>query len=423
MPRPGSDTESSNDMHSHSAPDIRPFSVNPDFDFEVRAALGRSAYGAGEPGEILAATERVRKDDHEGWHDAWAALADRTARTAAESAEKGHAVSAAEAFLRASAYYSVAVNALSALDDPDRLGPAFAQQQESWASFLAHTAADVSPFDIPYDHDRLPGLYFRAPTPSAPTVIAVNGSDGAYAGLWAACILPALQRGYNVVLFDGPGQQSQLFEKNTPFRPDWEHVLTPVLDAVLGLEGVDPERIAVYGISQGGYWVARALAFEHRFVAAITDPGIVDVSTSWTSHLPKNLIRLLDEGQLEKFDKEMAFGLKFSPDTARTWRFRARPYGTSGYGETIRAVREYTVADVASQIRTPLLILAPENEQFWPGQAEQLASLTPSVSTVMAFTAAEGADGHCQPMARALTAQRMFDWLDERLATPAEVST
>jgi hypothetical protein len=218
-----------------------------------------------------------------------------------------------------------------------------------------------------------------------------------------------------VLVFDGPGQQSELFEKNVPFRPDWEHVLTPVFDFVAGLDGVDAMRIAVYGISQGGYWVARALAFEHRFAAAITDPGLVDVSTSWTSHLPHSLMKLLDAGEVEKFDREMAIGMKLSPETARTWRFRARPYGTTGYGETIRAVQQYTVADVAHEISTPLLILSPENEQFWPGQAEQLAALTPGVSHLVRFTAAEGADGHCQPMGRTITAQRMFDWLDDRV--------
>jgi hypothetical protein len=112
----------------------------------------------------------------------------------------------------------------------------------------------------------------------------------------------------------------------------------------------------------------------------------------------------------------MQFGMKFSPDTARTWQFRARPYGTTGYAETIQAVRQYNVADVAAKITTPLLILVPEAEQFWPGQSDQLARLTSTVSTVIRFTAAEGADEHCQPLARTLTAQRMFDWLDEALA-------
>ncbi|MFS0910937.1 alpha/beta hydrolase family protein [Microbacterium sp. 179-I 3D2 NHS] len=404
-------------MNAHEKSEIKPFSVNQDYDFEIRTALGHASAGAGDPGEILAATEQVRKNDHEGWFDAWKALADRTAQIADTAAGRGHRVSAADAYLRASAYYGVAVNALSSLDDTTRLQPTFAEQRKTWDGFIAHTSADVTAIRIPYEDDALPGYWFRgASGATAPTLIAVNGSDGALAGLWASCIEAALARGYNVLAFDGPGQQSQLFEKNIPFRPDWEHVLTPVLDHVLTLDGVDPDKVAVYGISQGGYWVARALAFEHRFAAAITDPGVVDVSTSWTSHLPPSLTKLLDAGDMAKFDKEMAFGLKFSPETARTWAFRARPYGTTGYGETIQAVRTYTMADVAGQITTPLLILSPENEQFWPGQAQQLADLTSSVSTVIPFTAAEGADGHCQPMARALTAQRMFDWLDEKLA-------
>jgi len=176
----------------------------------------------------------------------------------------------------------------------------------------------------------------------------------------------------------------------------------------------------VYGISQGGYWVARALAFEHRFAAAITDPVVVDVSASWTSQLPKSMNKLLDEGQGEKFDKEMSFGMKFSPETERTWQFRARPYGTTGFAETIGAVRGYNMADVADKITTPLLITSPEGEQFWPGQSEQLASLTAGVSTIVRFTAVEGANVHCQPLARALTAQRIFDWLDDRIEESQE---
>ena len=70
------------------------------------------------------------------------------------------------------------------------------------------------------------------------------------------------------------------------------------------------------------------------------------------------------------------------------------------------------------KITTPLLITSPEGEQFWPGQAEQLAALTQNVSTMVRFTAAEGAGEHCQPLARTLTAQRMFDWLDDQIGSP-----
>ena len=37
----------------------------------------------------------------------------------------------------------------------------------------------------------------------------------------------ACERGYNALTFDGPGQQSMLFDQGIPFRPDWEHVITP----------------------------------------------------------------------------------------------------------------------------------------------------------------------------------------------------
>ena len=54
--------------------------------------------------------------------------------------------------------------------------------------------------------------------------------------------------------FDGPGQQSMLFERAVPFRPDWDKVITPVVDYLLDLPDVDVARIALYGISQAGYW-------------------------------------------------------------------------------------------------------------------------------------------------------------------------
>ncbi|MDN4613956.1 dipeptidyl aminopeptidase [Leifsonia sp. F6_8S_P_1B] len=396
------------------------FSPNPDFDFDLRVVLGSAVERAADPGEVLAATAAVHKGDHPGWFAAWRDLGRRAKAVGDTASAAGHRVSAAEAYLRAANYFGVAVNAVSGLKDESELLPAFQATREAWEAFVAHTSANVETVAIPYEGTTLPGWFFRAPAESAqgdsaPTLVTVNGSDGSLAALWAASGAPALRRGYNVLLFDGPGQQSMLFERGVPFRPDWEKVLTPVYDAVAGYDGVDASRIAVYGISQAGYWVSRALAFEHRFAAGIVDPGVVDVSASWTAHMPKNMIRLLDEGEDEKFDRDMAMGMKFSTELSSTWQFRARPYGTTGYAETLEAVRQYTVEEVAAQITTPLLITSPEDEQFWPGQPERLAELTSGVSTLLPFTAAEGANYHCEPLARGLTAQCMFDWLDERV--------
>ncbi|MFE0849115.1 alpha/beta hydrolase family protein [Streptomyces rochei] len=129
-----------------------------------------------------------------------------------------------------------------------------------------------------------------------------NGSDGTLPSLLSYGAGEALARGWNAFLFDGPGQQSMLFEHQVPFRPDWEAVLTPVLDTLVSRTDVDGEALVGYGISQGGYWITRALAFEHRLRAAVADPGVVDVSASWTAALPEPLLDLLHAGRREHFD-------------------------------------------------------------------------------------------------------------------------
>ena len=226
----------------------------------------------------------------------------------------------------------------------------------------------------------------------------------------------ALARGYAVLMFDGPGQQSMLFERGVGFRPDWEAVLTPVADFLLTCDDVDPARLVAWGISQAGFWVPRALVHEHRFAAAIADPGVVDVAASWTAHIPKLLLEMFRAGDRQGFDKYMAEAMKQEPEAAQNWAYRARPYGKSSYFDTLTEVFRYTLpAADAGQIRTPLAIADPEREQFWPGQSGVLADRVTAPVTVLPFTAAEGADYHCQPMGRKLTDARVFGWLAAEL--------
>lgn len=399
-------------MPAHRTHPVR-FSPEADRDEVIRSTLGRAVHGAADVGEVLAAVAGVPAKDHDAWFAAWRDLGDRVAAQGDAAAAGGHRVSAAAAYLRASAYLAAAVNAVAALASDADLLPTFRAHRRAWDAWVDHADLDVVRVAVPYEGDTLPGYLFRAPGGGArPTVVAVNGSDGSLTSLWGECVAGALRRGYHALVFDGPGQQSVLFERGVPFRPDWEKVLTPVLDAVLARPEVDADRVAVYGVSQAGYWVARALAFEHRPVAAVVDPGVVDVAASWEREVPGSLLKLLDKGEDHAFDRDMELGMRLSKSTARTWRFRARPYGADGYAATLREVRRYDVADVADRITTPLLITDPEGEQFWPGQSRRLAALTPGVSTLVPFTAAEGADGHCQPLARSLTEQRVFDWLD-----------
>jgi hypothetical protein len=155
------------------------------------------------------------------------------------------------------------------------------------------------------------------------------------------------------------------------------------------------------------------LTFEHRITAAIADPGIVEVAASWSSNIPASLMKLFEAGNKKAFDRYMGWGMRFSKSTSRTWNFRARPYRRDSYFDTLTQVHRYklTPEDIR-RITTPLFITDPDDEQFWPRQSARLAELLGEPAVLCRFTAAEGANFHCQPMARQLTDQRMFDWLD-----------
>ena len=62
-----------------------------------------------------------------------------------------------------------------------------------------------------------------------------------------------------------------------------------------------------------------------------------------------------------------------------------------------------------------MFVADPEGEHFWPGQSQQLYDALRSPKVLVPFTAAEGADLHCEPKNPGLRAQRMFDWLDATL--------
>ena len=77
-----------------------------------------------------------------------------------------------------------------------------------------------------------------------------------------------------------------------------------------------------------------------------------------------------------------------------------------------RRSRTYKLGDEVNNITTPLLITDPDDEQFFPGQPQQLYDLIPGARQLIRFTAQEGASGHCEPMARSLRDTRIFDWLE-----------
>ncbi|HEY0228625.1 MAG TPA: dipeptidyl aminopeptidase, partial [Mycobacterium sp.] len=349
------------------------------------------------------------------WAHEWEATADRVAAIGDDCVRKGHRISGRNALLRAATYYATCVVVADGCAEPDVVrARTFAAYRRCWEQYLGRLDNPPEPLEIPYEGTTMPGWFFPAPGEGPkPTLVMVNGADGAASYLWPGYGSEASARDYHVVVFDGPGQQRMLFERGIGFRLDFEHVLSPVVDATLRLPGVDPQRLALYAVSQGGYWAPRALAFEHRFAAAVIDDGVVNVSEAWHAMLSPELGELLADGERDAFDA----AIKQLPANAkRTFTWRAKPYGCASFFDTFHEAARYEITpELAAQITTPVLIADPDEEGYFAGQPQRLYDMLPGEKTLVRFTAAEGAAGHCEPMARSLAAQRFFDYLDDHL--------
>ncbi|WP_199847329.1 alpha/beta hydrolase family protein [Streptomyces sp. IGB124] len=115
----------------------------------------------------------------------------------------------------------------------------------------------------------------------------------------------------------------------------------------------------------------------------------------------------------------MREGIAQDGELSAYWRWRAKPYGIESPYDLLTEVARYDLTGVLDRITVPLLVTSPEGEHFWPGQARRLYEALPGEKAFVEFTAAEGADLHCEPLGRALFEQRVFDWLAARLGVTA----
>lgn len=392
------------------------FCADTQFHYEVLMALG-SAYRQGaDVGEVLTAAAAVTDGDPQAWFATWTALARRVRAQAEQAAGTGNLISARGAYLRAAGYFGTALVSVNTVANQEHLGPVFREHRDCFERFAAACDPPAERVAIPYGSGDMPGFLFTpaGAEPAGPVVIVSNGSEWPITTAWTKVGAGAVERGYRVLLFDGPGQQSMLFERHIPFRPDWEHVITPVVDYLVGRDDVLPERIGLVGISQSGYWVPRALAFEHRIAAAVADPGVFEVVESWWSKL-QLIHQFWKSGNRDAFDRVLGEVLASDPQTAAEWRWRATPFGDLPPFDLLLEVSKYSLADVVHRITTPLLITEAENETIWPGQSKKLYDALPGPRELVRFAAADGDDLHGEPSGRAVFEQRVFDWLDARL--------
>lgn len=390
-----------------------------DMQFQFLIALGAVYERAADAGELFAIAAQIPDGDYDAWFDAFSAAGDRLLSIGQSSEAAGDLVSAREAYLRASTYYGEAYFFTYGTKQPDRIADVWEQSRGAFDRFAALLQPAAQPVTIPYENTTLPGYVLLADDSGdkRPWLVMNNGSDGTMGDMWVQGAAAGLRRGYNVLLFDGPGQGAALWRQNLYFRPDWEAVLTPVVDFLLARPDVDPDQIVLIGVSQGGFWVPRALAYEHRLAAAVANPGVVNVAASWVANMPPGTLEGLlnaPEDERKQIAAEINAGVAEAVEQSVDFRFtvemRMKPFGIDDFADLLVKIADYQLTDAEmQQITTPLLIADPEGEQFWPRQSQQLYDGVAGPKELIRFTAAEGADLHCQPKANGLASQRFFD--------------
>jgi pimeloyl-ACP methyl ester carboxylesterase len=392
---------------------------NESFSFETLRTAGFATYGGADLGEVLATARLIPNGNEDAWLKSWRATADRVANIAETSLRQGHHVSAREAFFRASNYYRTAE--FFRRRDPANDPEVIRLSDRSRETFVAAAKLLGTPFEIitiPYENTTLPGYLFMVDDSGKPrpTVIYNNGFDSTQEESYVAIGAAALRRGYNVLTFDGPGQGAAIRQQKLVFRPDWEAVISPVIDYANTRAEIDSKRLALFGYSLGAYLVARAVAFEHRSAALLLDDGIFDFHAAFAKALPAFLLKWIDTGLDRRAIPLMKF--KMAIDTSARWGLNngVWTFGSSSVAEFVRQTRQYTLEGIVDSIKTAALILDAENDQFLKGQPEKLHSALKSKSHLVTLTDAEGAGEHCHMGAMSRLHQVIFDWLDDTLA-------
>jgi hypothetical protein len=406
-----------------SPPNAVQFFSDSALNFQALFGLGAVSYNAALPGEVLEAFNRVhaRGDSYRAYYEEFLALGREMRARADAATAAGHRVTARDTYLRAATYLGQALFFVLASKTPTRAQEArvYREMESCFAAAARRFSPAFQQVAIPYGRRTLPGWLLTPPGARSrrPTIILNNGSDAQNIDLFVAGGMAAVQRGWNALVFEGPGQGANLFLHNIPFRPDWETVITPIVTWLRHRPEVDRRRITLFGSSFGGYLVPRAAAFEHRLAGIATDPGVHDVFISWKENLPHQMITWLAQGKEREFNQFWAQAQAFLPAATKfSIAKRSEIYGNGNFYTRMRLASKFVFdRSLARRISAPAIITSPELEAFFPGQPETLHNWLREKKHLARFTVAEGAQYHCEPLAPTLRNDTVLDWLEHNL--------
>ena len=292
--------------------------------------------------------EAARAPDAAGtmaFRETWSRMADKLCSLAQEDEEQGRFLSAGEKYNRA-AVYLLTCERLQAHDATGRI--------ELYKRFLQVFARGVElckeaceRVEIPYGNSHLSALYVPALGAQglAPVLVQVNGLDSTKemkyrVGLpgWLA------RRGVASLIVDQPGTGEALRLEGLTARFDSEHWATPVVDWLEQSGRVDVKRIGMEGVSLGGYYCPRAVAFEPRFACGV----VWGANHDWRDVQKK---RLAKEGNLP---------------VPHYWAHVQWVWGAKDNDDFMRIAEQVHLDGVLERIRVPFLVTHGQNDSQIP---------------------------------------------------------
>ena len=268
-----------------------------------------------------------------------------------DAEERGHTVSATAAYQRAAWCYHL--GKFLWFEDPQVHAHLRDRAVAVYRKALAHLEPPAERLEIPFEGHVIPG-HLRRPSgvERPPLVLIVPGLDSSKEETFTIED-EFLRRGMATLSIDGPGQSEN--SVHFAIRPNWETVITPLLDHLesLGLDG-EFGRVGLMGISMGAIYGPRAAAYEPRLAAVVGLAGPYNLGDCWDALNP------LTRG-----------GYIFYTKSADEAEARQKAYTLNLEG-------------ILDRVTQPLLVIHGARDRlFPPDQAERIAREAPNSTLVM----------------------------------------
>lgn len=315
------------------------------------------------------------------WCAAWSARAAIHEELGRQALAAGFKLSAGEHLTRAALCYHF--GKFMFVHDPAQMKVAHAKTVECRNLALPHLRPPGVRVAIPYHGQALHGI-LRKPAGAAcpPVVIMCVGLDSTKEEM-EVYENTFLARGIATLAFDGPGQGEAEYE--FPIRGDYEVPVKAVVDHIETRGDLDAGRVAIMGVSLGGYYSARAAAFEKRLKACLSFSG----PYSW----------------VEVFEARNELSRE---------AFRVRSHSKS-MEEAREKAKTLTLAGVAKNITCPIYVVGGELDRLTPPHnAERIAAEAtgPKVLNIV-----KGGN-HVVNNRRYMYQAQAADWLAQQLGLP-----